>query len=71
LRITLGGGLGTSLGVVLVAQGAKLVDLDRPLFLASDRVPGLRYEGSTICPVGRIVGWSWVMAGHELILSQL
>jgi hypothetical protein len=27
-----------------------MVDLDGPLFLASDRVPGLRYEGSTIHP---------------------
>jgi L-Ala-D/L-Glu epimerase len=51
LRIMVGGGVGTSLGIVpalLVAQGAEVVVLDGPLHLASDRVPGLRYEGSTI-----------------------
>jgi hypothetical protein len=29
---------------------AEIVDLDGPLHLASDRVPGLRYDGSTIHP---------------------
>jgi len=51
LRILVGGVIGTSLGVapaLLVAQGAEMVDLDGPLMLAADRVPGLRYEGSTI-----------------------
>ncbi len=53
LRIMVGGAIGTSLGIMpalLVARGAEIVDLDGPLHLASDRVPGLRYEGSTICP---------------------
>jgi L-alanine-DL-glutamate epimerase-like enolase superfamily enzyme len=53
LRITVGGAIGTSLGVapaLLVAQQADIVDLDGPLLLASDRVPGLRYDGSTIHP---------------------
>jgi L-alanine-DL-glutamate epimerase-like enolase superfamily enzyme len=53
LRIMVAGGIGTSLGIapaLLVAQGAEIVCLDGPLHLASDRVPGLRYEGSTICP---------------------
>lgn len=53
LRIVVGGAIGTSLGVVpalLVAQGAEIVALDGPLRLAADRVPGLRYDGSTICP---------------------
>lgn len=53
LRIMVGGSIGTSLGIapaLLVAQGAEIVDLDGPLHLASDRVPGLRYEGSTIHP---------------------
>ena len=45
--------IGTSLGIapaLLVAQQAEIVDLDGPLHLASDRVPGLRYDGSTIHP---------------------
>ncbi len=53
LRIMVGGGVSTSLGVapaLLVAQGAEIVDLDGPLRLAFDRGAGLRYEGSTICP---------------------
>jgi L-alanine-DL-glutamate epimerase-like enolase superfamily enzyme len=53
LRIMVGGSIGTSLGIapaLLVAQLAEIVDLDGPLHLASDRVPGLRYEGSTIHP---------------------
>src|SRR6202041_2737412 len=50
-RIMVGGMIGTSLGIapaLLVAQQAEIVDLDGPLHLASDRVPGLRYTGSTI-----------------------
>jgi L-alanine-DL-glutamate epimerase-like enolase superfamily enzyme len=53
LRIMVGGTIGTSLGIVaalLVAQLAEIVDLDGPLHLASDRIPGLRYDGSTIHP---------------------
>jgi L-alanine-DL-glutamate epimerase-like enolase superfamily enzyme len=52
-RILVGGVIGTSLGVapaLLVAQQAQIVHLDGPLFLASDRVPGLRYDGNTIHP---------------------
>jgi L-alanine-DL-glutamate epimerase-like enolase superfamily enzyme len=52
-RIMVGGVIGTSLGIapaLLVAQRADIVDLDGPLHLASDRVPGLRYDGSTIHP---------------------
>ncbi len=52
-RIMAGGMIGTSLGIapaLLIAQGADIVDLDGPLHLASDRVPGLLYNGSTINP---------------------
>jgi L-alanine-DL-glutamate epimerase-like enolase superfamily enzyme len=45
--------VGTSLAMapaMLVAQRARIVDLDAPLLLAADRVPGLRYEGSTVYP---------------------
>jgi L-Ala-D/L-Glu epimerase len=52
-RIVVGGVIGTSLGIapaLLVAQRADIVDLDGPLHLASDRVPGLHYNGSTIDP---------------------
>ena len=43
----------TSLAIapaVLVAQGARVVDLDGPLLLARDRPDGLRYDGSTLYP---------------------
>jgi L-alanine-DL-glutamate epimerase-like enolase superfamily enzyme len=52
-RIVVGGTIGTSLAIapaLLVAQQADIVDLDGPLQSASDRVPGLRYDGSTIHP---------------------
>src|SRR5437764_6337816 len=45
--------IGTSLAMapaMLVAQRAQVVDLDAPLLLASDRSPGLRYDGSTVYP---------------------
>lgn len=35
---------------VLLAQGAGLADLDGPLLLDRDRVPGLRYEGAWVHP---------------------
>jgi L-alanine-DL-glutamate epimerase-like enolase superfamily enzyme len=53
LRIVVGGGVCTSLGVapaLLVAQQAQIVDLDGPLHLAVDRGARLRYDGSTIQP---------------------
>ena len=43
----------TSLAVapaILVAQRARVVDLDGPLLLARDRADGLRYEGSVVYP---------------------
>ena len=48
---------------MLVAQRARVVDLDGPLLLAKDRERGLRYEGSLIYPPRpRAVG----MSGIEL-----
>ena len=38
---------------LLVAQGARYVDLDGPLLLAKDREPGLVYEGSRVYPPDR------------------
>jgi L-alanine-DL-glutamate epimerase-like enolase superfamily enzyme len=35
---------------LLVAQGARVVDLDGPLLLAVDRPDGLRYENSLVYP---------------------
>ncbi len=45
--------IGTSLAMapaVLIAQGAKVVDLDAPLLLARDRPQGLRFDGSLVHP---------------------
>ncbi|MFO0995820.1 MAG: N-acetyl-D-Glu racemase DgcA [Alphaproteobacteria bacterium] len=53
LGIMVGCMIATSLAMapaVLVAQGARVVDLDGPLLLARDRDHGLRYEGSTVFP---------------------
>jgi L-Ala-D/L-Glu epimerase / N-acetyl-D-glutamate racemase len=45
---------GTALAMApaaLVAQRCKFVDLDGPLFLRADRVPGATYESGTVwCP---------------------
>jgi hypothetical protein len=35
---------------MLLTKGARMVDLDGPLLLTRDRVPGLRFEGSLIHP---------------------
>ena len=53
LDIMVGCMVATSLAMapaMLVAQRAKYVDLDGPLLLARDRVPGLKFDGSTIYP---------------------
>lgn len=45
--------VGTSLAMapaLLLAHQARFVDLDGPLLLARDRVPGLTYSGSTVLP---------------------
>lgn len=52
-RIMVGCMVGSSLAMapaLLLAQGADFVDLDGPLLLATDRKPGLTYEGSTVFP---------------------
>ncbi len=51
--IMVGSMVATSLAVapaILVAQRARVVDLDGPLLLAADRADGLRYEGSVVYP---------------------
>jgi L-Ala-D/L-Glu epimerase len=53
LEIMVGCMVATSLAMApasLLAQGAKVVDLDGPLLLAKDRVPGVRYDGGQMFP---------------------
>lgn len=53
LVIMVGCMVGTSLSMApasLVAQMAKVVDLDGPLILLKDREPGIRYDGSLMYP---------------------
>lgn len=53
LQIMAGCMVGTSLAMApaaLIGQMAAFVDLDGPLLLATDRAPGLVYEGSTLLP---------------------
>ncbi len=53
LRIMVGSMVATSLAAapaLLVAQGAEWVDLDGPLLLARDRIPGLVIENGLISP---------------------
>ncbi len=53
LGVMVGCMVGTSLAMapaVLVAQGAAVTDLDGPLLLARDRVPGLRYDERGVHP---------------------
>jgi L-Ala-D/L-Glu epimerase len=53
LDIMVGCMLATSLAMapaILLAQQARWVDLDGPLLLARDRVPGLAYAGSVVRP---------------------
>jgi L-alanine-DL-glutamate epimerase-like enolase superfamily enzyme len=53
LMLMVGCMLSTSLAMapaLLVAQRARVVDLDGPLLLAQDRDPRLRYDGSVVYP---------------------
>ena len=52
-RIMVGCMIGSSLAMapaVIVAQGADVVDLDGPLFLADDHLPALRYRDHVVYP---------------------
>jgi L-alanine-DL-glutamate epimerase-like enolase superfamily enzyme len=52
-KIMVGCMVGTSLGMApahLVAQGCAWTDIDGPLLLDRDRVPGLAFDGSTVSP---------------------
>ena len=52
-RLMIGCMVGTSLAMApaaLLARVADFVDLDGPLLLARDRVPGIRYDGSAMYP---------------------
>jgi hypothetical protein len=71
LRIMVAGAIGTSLGIapaLLVAQGAEIVDLDGPLHLVSNRVPGCGMRAArSIRPI-RISGADPVdFFGHRLV----
>ena len=53
LSLMVGCMISTSLALapaMLVAQSARVVDLDGALLLAQDRADGLRYEGSLVYP---------------------
>ena len=55
-RVMVGCMVATSLAMapaMLVAQEADIVDLDGPLLLARDRVPGLVYSGALVAPPER------------------
>jgi hypothetical protein len=48
----------TSLAIapaLLLAQRARVVDLDGPLLLARDRLDGLRYDGSRVHPASPVL----------------
>jgi L-alanine-DL-glutamate epimerase-like enolase superfamily enzyme len=56
MKVMLGCMVGTSLAMApaaVIAGLADWVDLDGPLLLAQDRVPGLRFEGATLHPPPR------------------
>jgi L-alanine-DL-glutamate epimerase-like enolase superfamily enzyme len=55
-RVMVGCMVATSLAIapaMLIAQEADIVDLDGPLLLARDRVPGLTYSGALVSPPKR------------------
>ena len=53
LDVMVGNMCGTSLAMapaLLVAQGARWVDLDGPLLQTADRSPSMRYDGGRVWP---------------------
>ena len=53
LQVMVGCMVGTSLAMapaMLVAQGARVVDLDGPLLMKADRVPGIAFDGNIMHP---------------------
>ena len=53
LQLMVGCMLGTSLAMApgtIIGSQSTFVDLDGPLLLAEDRVPGIHYEGSVMSP---------------------
>ncbi|MDA0218743.1 MAG: dipeptide epimerase [Proteobacteria bacterium] len=55
-EIMVGCMVGTSLAMapaMLVAQGARVVDLDGPLLMKQDRVPGIAFDGNIMHPAPR------------------
>ena len=56
LDLMIGCMIATSLAIapaLLVAEHARVIDLDGPLLLARDRPDGLRYDGSIVHPASR------------------
>ncbi|MTH97797.1 N-acetyl-D-Glu racemase DgcA [Roseibium sp. RKSG952] len=52
-QVMIGCMVGSSLAMApafMIAQNADYVDLDGPLLLTRDRKPGLKFEGSLLCP---------------------
>ena len=61
LGLMVGCMLGTSLAMApgtIIGARATFVDLDGPLLLAEDRIPGIHYEGSVMYPPPADV-WGW------------
>ncbi len=55
LAVMVGCMVATSLAMApafVLAPAAQFVDLDGPLLLARDRIPGIRYDGSAMQPFG-------------------
>ena len=72
LRLMVGCMVATSLSIapaVLLAQQARVVDLDGPLLLARDREHGLRYEESLVYPAMRAL-WGYSAGSMNFTLPK-